>query len=400
MEALTNVLVVYETREPANIETVRVIRKLESNGMLNCRSIEATKVSCFDLRWADTMVFVRSTSSIEVDLIKIAHSMNKFNVLVLDDDFLSLTTTYGADGEGYQEIHKKCLLEVLKHTDCLLAVNKLLAAKYSQIGIIKKTVLTNTIIEKSELYHTRQTGENRDKIRIALYVNDGTSCMFEKYIKPVVPLLYEKYGDRLSYYFFALHPSLDDIKYPIDVHYVPHLSYSEFKRYLGTEVFDIGLAPLDTEGFSNFKYFNKYIEYTLAGIPAIFSECPLYTQVVKDGENGLICNNTVEGWYSALCKLIDDPLLRLNIVNESQKIIYEEFNANIVLSKLVTDLPEYTQYKAPAVKISYLSIKLRIAYFRYWLYRSRGWFTTVSVYLRKGNFKGLINRFKKRILNK
>ena len=69
-----------------------------------------------------------------------------------------------------------------------------------------------------------------------------------------------------------------------------------------------GYAP-GTE-FHRCKHYNKYIEYAAWGIPGIYSAAEPYTQAVRDGENGLLCPNTEEGWYAAMARLIEDAALR------------------------------------------------------------------------------------------
>ena len=87
---------------------------------------------------------------------------------------------------------------------------------------------------------------------------------------------------------------------------------------------------IDT-GFFRYKYFNKYIEYTLAGIPAVFSDCPLYRMVIQDGYNGLFTDNSKEGWSAALSRMIESADLRLNLINNAQRHLYDNFQADAVL---------------------------------------------------------------------
>ena len=56
----------------------------------------------------------------------------------------------------------------------------------------------------------------------------------------------------------VLKPYLDEFKDKIEINYVPHIPYKDFKSFLSKSSFDIGLAPLIDTGFSCYKYFNKY----------------------------------------------------------------------------------------------------------------------------------------------
>lgn len=47
------------------------------------------------------MLFIRSTSLIELNLVKLGRKTGKYIILMLDDDFLSLDDNYGVIGQGY-----------------------------------------------------------------------------------------------------------------------------------------------------------------------------------------------------------------------------------------------------------------------------------------------------------
>ena len=396
---MTHVLIVYETIEPCNIETIRVFKLLEGKDLLSCRGVLASHVKIDDLVWSDVLVFVRSTSSIERDIAMLAKKMGKFVILSLDDDFLSLGKSYGADGSGYRSARHMCLRSILKTIDCLVTVNELLAKKYIEYCTTGRYVITNTIVEKEEFYPTAQNGKSRDRIKIAVYVNDGTQGIFNQILRPALRLLFGNYKNRISLYLMALKPDMSEFESSFDITFVPHLPYKEFKRFLGTEGLDIGLAPLVDEGFSKYKYFNKFIEYTLAGIPAIYSDCPLYRLVIKDDYNGILTKNGAEDWYDAISKMIDDAILRKNIIENAQKYLYDNFESDQVLNRFVTNIPELTNYKTIKTPISALRSRLYIIKLKYFIFRVRGWFSTGLTLLRKGNVYAIKERLKDRFNN-
>ena len=395
---MTHILIIYEAVEPGNIETRRVFNLLESKDFLVSRGLVASQVKKEDLIWCDVLLLVRSTSSIERDLAIIAEKMSKFVVLSIDDDFLSLGSDYGADGSGYWHSRHICLKTILHHIDCLLTVNKLLAEKYIVHCNTHRYVVTNTIVEEKEIFPTTKDWKQKEKVKLALYVNDGSQELFNEIIKPALRLLSPKYKNRMSLYLMALHPDMAEFEDSFDVHFVPHMPYKEFKKYLGTDGFDIGLAPLNDTGFSKYKYFNKYIEYTLAGIPAIYSDCPLYRLVIQDGFNGVFTDNSAEGWCNAINLMIDNADLRKELIINAQQHLRQFFKAESILNKLIKDIPEFTNYKAPKADLSFLRLRfvwIRLVYFRF---RAFGWVSTAINMLKHGNLIMLWQRFKKRIL--
>ncbi|RGX85415.1 glycosyltransferase [Bacteroides intestinalis] len=395
---MTHILIVYEGVEPGNIETCRVHRLLEERGLLVSRGLLASQVKKEDMLWCDVLLLVRSTSLIERDLAALAKKMGKFVVLSIDDDFLSLGSSYGADGSGYWGKRHDCLKSILNHIDCLLTVNRLLAEKYITFCHTYRYVVTNTIVEENEMYLTSQDGEHKGIVKLAIYVNDGSNNLFNVIMRPALHMLAQKYANRLAIYLMALHPDMSEFEGLFEVHFVPHMPYKEFKRYLGTEGFDIGLAPLIDTGFFRYKYFNKYIEYTLAGIPAVFSDCPLYRMVIQDGYNGLFTDNSKEGWSAALSRMIESADLRLNLINNAQRHLYDNFQADAVLYKLIYDIPEFTEYKCKTSSISFVNARILLIKLKYYCFRVGGWLNTAVNMLKHGSFKLFWKRLKTRIL--
>lgn len=395
---MTNVLIIYEVEEPCNIEIRRVFKMLEVRGRLQSRSSLAAQIGITDLKWGDVLFFVRSTSSIERDLVLLAKKMRKFVILMIDDDFLGLGTSYGADGAGYRKERHDSLKAILYSIDCLLTVNELLAEKYIEYCETDRYALTNTMVERSEFFSPALREKREGKTKMAIYVNDGTQGVFNQILRPALRLLKKSSRGRVALYLMALRPDMSEFEKDFDIHYVPHMQYGEFKHFMGTEGFDIGLAPLDNEGFSKYKYFNKYIEYTLAGIPAIYSDCPLYRLVIRDGYNGIFTDNSPESWCRTISRMIEDADLRKEIISNAQAHLYDNFESNKVLERFVQSIPELASFKSNDVSVEMLPPRLCFIKFKYRLFRIRGWFGTATLMIRKGNIGDMWKRFKKRIL--
>lgn len=199
-------------------------------------------------------------------------------------------------------------------------------------------------------------------------------------------------------YFIALHPDLDEYKEKIEINYVPHMSYEEFKSFFYNSHFDIGIAPLDENGFSKYKYFNKYIEYTCAGIAGIYSSCELYKQVVTDGYNGILCDNTPESWLNAIQNLVNNPSLRIDIANNAQQYARDNLTRESIDKKMAEDLPELYTYKAPDKKIgkfTVVSLRLHNKAFQYRYYLFIAW-----SYFRTGQGKLFFSKLIRKLTGK
>ena len=384
---MSNVLMTFESYEPTNLETYKMFARMQENGLIQLRRKRCIEIKAEDLDWSDVIYSIRSTSSLEASLSEYAKKLGKYWMMLLDDDFLSLGKDYGQDGQGYRNAKKKALRRVLRNTDCLVTSNDNLTKKYSKYGDYKRTYKGETAIEIDHLVVPQPAG---DRVKIVYYVNDGTTTMIDRYLKPVFGRLAEKYPRRISLYFMAVHPDLHDLDKALDIHYVPHMSFDEFLKYIADQHFDIGLAPLDDNGFSKFKYINKFVEYTRAGVAGIYSNCELYNSVIVNGENGLVCENTAEGWVDAISKLIEDDGLKVRVAKGAQEYVRNNMSTDAVMKSIITSIPELLEYKAPEKKAS--SVVLLLFHAEYWWFRVKGWAFTAYNSIRTGNIKGLLRR--------
>lgn len=392
---MSNVLLLYESYEPTNAESLRGLKYAESINKISLRAIRSCELKKDDFDWCDVVYAVRPTSSLESDLARYAKKKGKYWITLLDDDFLSLGLNYGKDGQGYRTAKKKALINTLRNTQCLAVSNRLLAEKYKKYGKFARIVMLNSAIDCEKMvFHDKENA----KKKIVFYVNDGTKGIFDLCLKPIIPELIKKYQKKVALYFLAVKPDLSQYENSIEIHYIPHMDYEHFLEYLSSGNFDIGLAPLDDSGFAKYKYFNKYIEYTRAGIAGIYSDCSIYRQVVKDGYNGFICANTAEDWMKAIERYVENDCVRRTVAKNAQIYARENFKPENVIEKLLTDIPEMVWYKASGKKTSLVSL----CYFkcRYVFFRIGGWFYTIITCIKNGNIKGLLNRFNQRILKR
>lgn len=84
-------------------------------------------------------------------------------------------------------------------------------------------------------------------------------------------------------------------------------NYAQYAKRIAQEQPDVLLAPLDNSATSRSKCFNKYLEITAAGSTGIYTGIPPYTEVVRDGVNGLLIdpgeNDDPRAWTKALEKI-------------------------------------------------------------------------------------------------
>ena len=85
------------------------------------------------------------------------------------------------------------------------------------------------------------------------------------------------------------------------------LPWSRFRDYQRRRRLHIGLAPLLDTPFNRGKSFIKFLDIAAMGGVGIYSRRLPYTEIVEDGVNGLLADDSPEEWYRRLAWLLDHP---------------------------------------------------------------------------------------------
>ena len=341
---MSNVLLEYEKMSPTVMGILDVFTRLKDKCICEFKLKKAKEISSKDIIWSDIILSIRGMSSFSVFLARCATSLNRIHISYYDDDILSLPVGY-----VIPKIRVGFVRKMLKYTDIILAVNKRIGEKYSQLTKNQRFVLFNAIVDESEIVAPRKLPQSTVKVLYA--ANKGHVILFNQYILPVLPLLLERYAGKLSFTFIGVKPVLELFRDKMEIKYIDSMPLKEYRNFVKNERFDIGIAPLGSDSFSASKYYNKYIEYSLSGIVGIYSCCEPYTNIVHDRVNGFLAENTTYGWFDTLCTAIQNFDLRLKCIEEAQFNLKESFCPDKVLSTFIGDLPELYKYKAPTVDI-------------------------------------------------
>lgn len=108
----------------------------------------------------------------------------------------------------------------------------------------------------------------------------------------------------------------------------PNMDYGAFRAFAASLPDALGVIPLDDSPFSACKSAIKFMDYALAGIPSVCSAVPPYTDVVRDGETGLLAENTVESWLKALKLACASHELRRTLASNARREVNEQWSLN------------------------------------------------------------------------
>ena len=334
------------------------------------------------------VLFFRSRSVLHYQLALLCKKLNKPVFLFIDDDFLGLADNYGINGAGIWKGRKDALKKMLPLMDAIISPNDLLNEKYAGIGNVKRRVRIDTSVDLDTLVKKSVI----DKGRIVLYINDGSIDMFNKYLRPALKKIGELRPDTFQVDLLSLHPDCSDIN-GVTFNFIPHMTYPQFRTFMNESPFALGMAPLDNDGFNQYKYFNKYIEYTRSGILGIYSDCPLYRQVVKNYVNGLLVDNSADAWVRAILFCYDHPMERAACLERAQSIISNQFNKDNICDGLIKNLPElFKEDKSKKVR----GVDVACIKFIYYLSRVEERIYLFCRYFRIGGLKTVILALKHR----
>lgn len=343
---MTNNLLLYNGLIPSvrlcGYEQLNYLSEIGKINFQHCATREITKDQ---IKNSDVVFMVRSDSYLEVKLVRIFKKANKYLVYVLDDDLLNVPEGITSSGHYRTEEVKKRITSIMTLCDCLLSPSKKILEKYGDS--FKKTGL---IEEPALCYKTASPKESNQYIKIGFAGSTDRGADIDSMLTDVIKMVAEKYEDKVKIEFFGAKPKLFK---QLNLAYYPYEdNYEDYQKKMWELNWDIGLAPMPDTEFHRCKHYNKYIEYAANNIIGIYSNIYPYTEVVKDGENGFLCNNTKEEWIKKIFYCIENydklDLVRKKIKNN----LVEKFTVKKTSDSFAEVIPEVLHYKANPEKLN------------------------------------------------
>jgi glycosyltransferase involved in cell wall biosynthesis len=95
-----------------------------------------------------------------------------------------------------------------------------------------------------------------------------------------------------------------------NVRVVPPMSWPDFLAYTSSLRYDVGLAPLLDSPFNRCRSYVKFYDITRAGGVGVYSSSSVFDEIVRDGANGILADDSPRSWIEAICGLCRDSALR------------------------------------------------------------------------------------------
>lgn len=110
-------------------------------------------------------------------------------------------------------------------------------------------------------------------------------------------------------------------------------TWSEAEEVELLNAIHIGIMPLPDEPWTRGKCGYKLIQYMACGLPVVASPVGVNSEIVRDGENGILAA-TEQGWEEALIQLILSPDLRRRMGVAGRNRVKSEFSVQVQAPRL------------------------------------------------------------------
>lgn len=330
-----------------------------------------------DLNFADCIILIRPHNDLSLRIVRKFSKAGGFIIFFMDDDLFHLPSN-----EPQVPWRQKSLFRCLKCANVILSFSPLIVNRYSKFTKEKRGVAIDNVILEEELSSIPDY-ERHSIVKLVYAAGGRHEELFHTYIGPVLKALDQAYGASISLDFVGVAPKVDQSEYSFPIHFHPAMPLEEYREFMKTQRYDIGLAPLHDDPFSSCKYFNKYMEYTLVGTVGVYSKVKPYTYVVREGKNGLLAENNRDSWLEQISKLIDNEQLRKSCIESAKCQLKDEFNVDRIRERLLKAIPELESRRSKVCQVKSLTIARMI----YRAYRVLDTIYLAVLYLKRGGFK-------------
>lgn len=342
----TNVLLIYEQF----IASVRLcgyeqLRYLEQEGKIRFQHGLDTEITAGQCQWADIIVFVRSATWLDYKIALENKKRGKMIVYVLDDDLLHLPAQYASSRYYGQASVRRRIWWFLKNCDVLASPSAYLLKKYKscagRVVRMEEPCLKNSV---AGTYRLAEQDWTSRKLKIGFAGSIDRSGEVAKILQEALVRFYEQHKHEVELEFMGIKPAFaQELGLVCEPYEEDYEAYQ--KKFLQRN-WDIGLAPMPDTSFHRAKHYNKYMEYASIGCVGIYSKVMPYTQVIRSFQNGILCENTVQGWLDALEWCLYHPAECVKIQKNLEQDMERRFSIAAVSYQLAGQMPELFDYQA------------------------------------------------------
>lgn len=259
---------------------------------------------------ADVYVFQQMADELGVWMMRQLRRLGRLVVAESDDYYLGIPAYHSAlQGSAQQRNasrNRQWILESFKAAEAMTVSTPFLAAEYGRLNRDVR-VLPNYLNWEMWEHVIPQYQVIRERKRVGWYGDMRMRAGDVRVIDGVIQPWLDRHPD---WDFVATAATHDYLRIPEDRRVV--IEGVEFRSWRLPEIvacMDVGLVPLEMNGFNEAKSHLKGMEYGACGIPSVCSPTGPYRAYLEDGVDGFLASRP-QDWVRALDALAENDGLR------------------------------------------------------------------------------------------
>ena len=311
--------------------TDHMMESLESTGM------SVDKIYYYDLRpdhikRYNVFIFYRCPWLPEFEgIINDIKKKNKVSIYAVDDlvidkkytDTLPVVKSLNAEDRAVYDDGVNRHGKLMKRCDYAITTTKALADELKKYKELKEVYIDRNSMSDAMVYYAEKAMKEmkRDDSKVVIGYFSGTNTHNEDFqmVAPALVRIMKKYKN--VYVKVAGRLTAPDAlkEFEDRLIFTPYVDW----RRLPFELCecDITLSPLVDTLFNRAKSEIKWSESALVQVPTIASNIGAFTESVKNGETGILAENTEDAWYEAISKLVENKDLREKIAKQAREYV-------------------------------------------------------------------------------
>ncbi|MGE5123999.1 MAG: glycosyltransferase family 4 protein [Acidobacteriaceae bacterium] len=257
-------------------------------------------------------------------IISLAKAQKKPLVVDLDDNLFELPANHPDRLTGYYAGSLLPLLLGIMDADLVTVPTKPLRdylLRYNPNIRVIPNYLDDSLWKIST---PKRLNDNHEKIVIG-YMAGPSHRPDLQMVLPALLKIVGKYPGQIHFNFWGIDAPIELEAYSrVDWYPTETFRYDAFITAFQEMHADFMIAPLCDNLFNSCKSPIKFLEYGAIGVPGIYSRVPPYVNMINHGKDGFLAY-TIEEWVENLCKLIEDPDLRLIMAENAQRKIKQRW---------------------------------------------------------------------------
>jgi glycosyltransferase involved in cell wall biosynthesis len=221
---------------------------------------------------------------------------------------------------------KKRFLRTLDICDRVIAGNRFLAAQCP--GGRHRVRIIPTPVDTARFVPRRDARPSREKRIVLGWIGSASTLVYLQSLSPVFERLHSRYPHvvlKIVADAFIDRPGMPVIR----------KRWAMEEEPSDLQSFDIGLMPLFDDAWSRGKCGFKMLQYMACGVPPVCSPVGINTEIVRDGENGLIAR-TPEEWLEKIGRLVESPTLRSDLGRRGRETVEQRYSVAVHAKNLST----------------------------------------------------------------